>query len=148
VQPLVRQLEFRGSGLPLAGGILLVNATSQDGGGREALLETRITLLDEDRFEEHGSISFGGVDAIRFRSLQPGLLTATAADGLRHGGIVLSVDRGSGTLAGATGRITSRTSCSATPARSPTGSSRCSSCRLGRPPPRCSRQAPRPTPHG
>lgn len=75
--------------------------------GAEAHLECRLTFLDDDRFEEVGTISFGNGNTLRFRSAGAGTLGASADPGLRHGAVAWDVDGGAGSLAGATGRIVS-----------------------------------------
>src|SRR4051812_25870539 len=42
--------------------------------GAEAHLECRLTFLDDHRFEQVGTISFGNGHALRFRSAGPGTL--------------------------------------------------------------------------
>ena len=46
-----------------------VHGRLEPSGGGEAHLECRITLLDERRFEEVGTISFGNGNTLRFRTL-------------------------------------------------------------------------------
>src|SRR4051812_43499651 len=118
-------LEFRGHATPLSPGVLTARASAPRGSlltradadgmngacrltdGEEALLERRLTFLDETRFDELGTISFGNGNAIRFRSLGPGNLAQSADPELRQGTPSSEIDGGAGALAGATGRIVS-----------------------------------------
>lgn len=123
--PLVYALEFRGTAVSVDDRLLVVHATAPGcrlvtrfrGGrvagafetleGEEALLGARINLLGDGRFHEEGSVSFGGLEILRFHSLQPGELTPTALPELRQGVVLLAIDGGDGSLRGATGRIAS-----------------------------------------
>jgi hypothetical protein len=75
--------------------------------GEEAHLECRLTFLDDSRFEEVGTISFGNGNALRFRSTAEGMLADAAEPGLRHGAVTWEIDGGAGAFEGATGRIVS-----------------------------------------
>ena len=118
-------IHFRGHSIRLSPGVLTARATAPscalvtqidaDGvhgrlescEGGEAHLECRLTFLDESRFEEVGTISFGNGNALRFRTLGQGSLTCSEKPGLRHGAAAWDVDGGAGVFAGATGRIVS-----------------------------------------
>lgn len=118
-------IQFRGQSIRLSPGVLTARATAPscalvtlidvDGvhgrlepcEGGEAHLECRITLLDECRFEEVGTISFGNGNALRFRTLGEGTLTSSEMPGLSHGASSWDVDGGAGVFAGTTGRIVS-----------------------------------------
>jgi hypothetical protein len=125
VQHVAFSMQFRGHSIRLAPGVLTASATApssalvteisaegvhgrletRDGG--EAHLECRLTFLDDNRFEEVGTISFGNGNALRFRSAGAGTLAASAEPGLRHGTASWEVDGGAGRFEGATGRIVS-----------------------------------------
>lgn len=75
--------------------------------GGEAHFECRITLMDESRFEEVGTISFGNGNVLRFRSIGAGELVPSADPHLSHGTASWEIDGGAGAFAGATGRIVS-----------------------------------------
>lgn len=96
-------LEFRGYATPLDPGVLIARGSAPNDGG-EALLETRVTFVGEDGFEQLGTISFGNGDAVRFRSRGLGVLS----DGpeFRHGTAICDVESGCGRFEGAGGRIT------------------------------------------
>jgi hypothetical protein len=118
-------IHFRGRSTRLSPGVLTARATApgcalvtridadgvhgriepRDGG--EAHLECRLTFLDEARFEEVGTISFGNGNTLRFRTLVEGTLGVARAPGLSHGSSTWTVDGGAGVFAGATGRIVS-----------------------------------------
>lgn len=118
-------MQFRGHSTRLAPGVVTARATApssalitqvdRDGihsrlevrDGQEAHLECRLTFLDDARFEEVGTISFGNGNALRFRSAAEGTLADTAEPGLRHGAVTWEIDGGAGTLEGASGRIVS-----------------------------------------
>lgn len=118
-------VQFRGQSIRLSPGVVTARATAPSSAfvteidergvhgrveprdGVEAHLECRLTFLDENRFEEVGTISFGNGNALRFRSDGTGSLEPTADPHLRHGVSAWSVNGGAGAFAGATGRIVS-----------------------------------------
>ncbi len=103
-------LEFRGHATPLAPGVLLTRASAPTklfAPEGEALLETRVTLLDEDEFELAGTIGFGNGTALRFRTLRRGVIGPSPDPDIRMGTAVCVIDGGSGRLASASGRLTS-----------------------------------------
>jgi hypothetical protein len=118
-------IHFRGYSIRLSPGVLTAQATApscalvtqidadgvhghlEPSGGGEAHLECRITLLDERRFEEVGTISFGNGNTLRFRTLGVGTLTDSGSPGLKHGASAWDIDSGAGVFAGATGRSVS-----------------------------------------
>lgn len=122
---LTFSVHFRGHSTRLAPGVLtaqawapsaaLVTEIVPDGvharldarQGVEAHLECRLTFLDEGRFEETGTISFGNGHALRFRSVGAGTLRASRDPHLRHGTATWDVDGGAGAFANASGRIVS-----------------------------------------
>jgi hypothetical protein len=118
-------MQFRGHATLLDLGVLVARATAPsstlvteiDGlgvrgtlethGGGEAHLECRYTFIDDRRFSELGTISFGSGNALRFHSKADGSIGRCADPALRHGAITLEIDSGSGALGDATGRIVS-----------------------------------------
>jgi hypothetical protein len=118
-------MQFRGHVTPLSPGVLTARATAPSSAlvthvdldgvhghleareGQESHLECRLTFLDDLRFEEVGTISFGNGNTLRFRSSIEGTLAASADPGLRHGAATWVVDDGAGAFEGATGRIVS-----------------------------------------
>ena len=123
--PLAFSMEFRGHSTLLSPGVLTARATAPSGGlvtridrdgvhgsfepaeGEEALVERRLTFLDETRFEEVGTISFGNGNALRFRSVDAGTLVASADPRFRQGAAAWEIDGGAGVFFGASGRIVS-----------------------------------------
>jgi hypothetical protein len=118
-------VHFRGHSIRLSPGVLTARATAPSGAlvtvidasgvhgrleprdGEEAHLECRLTFLDESRFEEVGTISFGNGNTLRFRSAGTGILLPSGQPGLSHGVSAWEIDGGAGAFAGATGRIVS-----------------------------------------
>ena len=118
-------MEFRGHSTPLQPGVVTTRATAPSGAlvtridadgvhgafeavdGDEALLECRLTFVDESSFEEVGTISFGGANALRFRSVGFGSLDVSPDPALRQGTAAWAIDGGAGAFAGARGRIVS-----------------------------------------
>jgi hypothetical protein len=122
---LAFSMQFRGHTTRLTPGVLTVRATAPSSAlvtqvdsegvhshfeareGEGAHLECRLTFLDDNRFEEVGTISFGNGNALRFRNAGMGALAACAEPGIRHGTAAWEIDGGAGVFEGATGRIVS-----------------------------------------
>ena len=103
-------LELRGHATPVSPDVLLTRAHGTHvlfGGEHEAVLEGRVSLLDGGAFELAATIALGDASAIRLRTVEPGWLADSDDAGLRAGTAICEVDRGTGRLAGATGRIVS-----------------------------------------
>ena len=110
MQPLSYALELRGHATPISPGVLLTRAHGVHtlfGVECDALLEGRFSLLDGGAFELAATIGLGDGSALRLRTVEPGSLGDPGDAGLRAGTAICEVDRGSGRLAGATGRIVS-----------------------------------------
>jgi len=111
MQPVAFSLEFRGYSTALSPGVVTARASAPGGqltrNGGEALLERRLTFLNETSFEEGGTISFGDGNALRFRSVGLGTIGPSPQAGLRQGTAACVIDGGSGLFAGAAGRIVS-----------------------------------------
>jgi hypothetical protein len=105
--PVTQVFEFRGTASQVAPGALALHATAPSGDGTEALLDASLSFVGEEHFEERGSFSFGGLDAVQFRSLGPGHLVQSADPELQHGVALLEVVGGSGAFALASGRVVS-----------------------------------------
>lgn len=118
-------MHFRGTSVLLSPGVLTARATAPSGAlvtrigaagvrssfelaeGEEAHLECRLTFLDEERFDEVGTISFGNGNALRFRSLGHGTIEPSADPDLRQGSATWLIDGGAGFFAHASGRVVS-----------------------------------------
>ena len=103
-------LELRGHATPVSPDVLLTRAHGMHalfGREHEAVLEGRLSLLDGGAFELAATIWLGDGSAVRLRTVEPGWLAEADDAGLRAGTAICEVDRGSGHLAGATGRIVS-----------------------------------------
>jgi len=118
-------MQFRGHSTQFSPGVLTAKATAPSGGlitridgdgvhgifelveGDEALLERRLTFLNDTSFEEVGTISFGAGNAIRYRSVGHGTLSPSSQSGLHHGTATWAIETGAGVFAGASGRIVS-----------------------------------------
>jgi len=125
MQPVAFSMQFRGHVKTLSPGVLTARASAPSGGlvtridgdgihggfeiadGGEALLEWRLTFIDDSRFEEVGTISFGSGNALRFRSVGTGALADSPDPEFRQGTAAWEVDGGAGVFAGAAGRIVS-----------------------------------------
>lgn len=125
VRHVAFSMQFRGYSTRLSPGVVTARATAPSSAlvtevdpdgvhgrfevrdGDESHLECRLTFLDETRFEQVGTISFGNGNAVRFRSASEGRLADAAEPGLRHGAVTWEIDGGTGALEGATGRIVS-----------------------------------------
>jgi hypothetical protein len=105
--PIVRVFEFRGTASNAAPGTLDLHAVAEVANGAEALLDARLVFAGEETFEEIGDLSFGGLDTVQFRTLQPGRLVQSTDPELQHGAALLEVDGGSVTFAIVSGRIVS-----------------------------------------
>lgn len=111
--------------MPLTPGVLTARATAPSGAlvtsihpggvrssfepaeGEEAHLECRLTFLDDERFDEVGTISFGNGNALRFRSIGPGTIERSPSPGLRQGSVTWVIDGGAGVFADSSGRVVS-----------------------------------------
>lgn len=103
-------LELRGHATPVSPGVLLTRASGTHallGTEEEALLEGRLSLLEDDSFELAATVGVGDGSAFRLRTLTPGVLAPAPESGVRIGTAVCEVDRGSGRLTGVSGRLAS-----------------------------------------
>jgi hypothetical protein len=125
MQPVAFSMQFRGHTTLLSPGVLTARASAPSGGlvtridangvhgafesadGNEALLERRLTFIDDTAFEEVGTISFGNGNALRFRSVDAGTLVPSPDPELRQGTSAWEIDGGAGAFAAARGRIVS-----------------------------------------
>ncbi len=90
-----------------------VQGAIQPVAGESAQFESQVTMTGEATFEEHGSISFGAGNRLRFSTQGEGYLGPSAQADLSSGAVLWKVEAGEGQLAGASGYITSNFSVSA-----------------------------------
>jgi hypothetical protein len=96
-------LDFRGRLTGVRPGIFELSGTTPE----DAVLLAERSMRGESAFDEAGTISLGPGGAMHFHSCAPGFV-ASAADARRqHGAAMCAVDGGEGSLAGATGLMTS-----------------------------------------
>jgi hypothetical protein len=125
LQPIAYSLQFRGRITALSSRVLEQRASApsqvltttvdanglaghvQPGEGAEALLVSRLVLVDEGSFDQSGTIEFAPGHVLAFRSVGPSRLGRSPDPHLRHGAAVWEVEGGEGQFRGAHGRITS-----------------------------------------
>ena len=110
MQSLSFALESHGQATPVSPGVLLMRTSGVHrlfGQNGEALLEGRLSLLGDTAFELAATIGLGDGSAIRLRTVEPGSFDDVSHPGVRAGTAICEIDRGSGRLAGATGRLVS-----------------------------------------
>jgi hypothetical protein len=127
VRPLCFALEFRGRGAAVPGepgrrrasttapsqrtwtrlGAGGVEAGVEPAGGETATLEAEVRMTGESTFVESGRIRYGTAGAVTFRTVGEGVRGPSPIPGLVHGAVIWEVTGGEGTLAGASGLITS-----------------------------------------
>ena len=74
---------------------------------QRASFTSNVQMLEDGEFTEDGTIDFGVAGTLDFSTIGTGWMGPSAQDGLTHGGISWKIDGGTGSLAGATGIITS-----------------------------------------
>lgn len=127
MKELVFALEFKGTAGPVLGsdtrlqaktsatGQTLRSIINADGiqaslegaGGDSATFESEVEIVGEGAFLESGSIRYGSLGKLTFRTVGRGLLGPAPVAGLQRGAVVWEVTGGDGKLAGAQGMITS-----------------------------------------
>ncbi|MGH7332795.1 MAG: hypothetical protein ACREKS_08635 [Candidatus Rokuibacteriota bacterium] len=127
MKELVFALEFKGTAGPVAGsdtrlraktsatGQTLRSAIKVDGiqcsiegaGGDTATFESEVEIVGEGMFVESGTIRYGTLGAITFKTVGRGLLGPAPLTGLQRGAVIWEVTGGDGKLRGAQGLITS-----------------------------------------
>jgi hypothetical protein len=120
-------LQFQGSAAPVAGSSQTLHAkttaTNQTfrtvigAGGVQATLETldngqatfesQVVVNADGSFDENGTITYGSLGSVTFKTLGKGYISPSGIDGLQRGGVLWEVARGTGQFASATGVITS-----------------------------------------
>jgi hypothetical protein len=84
-----------------------IQATVESPGGGEAAFTSRVVVNADGTFDETGTITYGGLGMVEFKTLGKGYMFPSGIEGLQRGGVLWEVTRGTGQLAGATGVITS-----------------------------------------
>ena len=125
-------LQFQGSAAPVAGssrtlqaqttvasqtfrtvlGTDGIQATLEALGGGQAAFASRVVVDTDGSFDETGTITYGNLGTIEFRTLGKGYMFPSGIEGLQRGGVLWEVTRGTGQLAGAAEVITSNFSVS------------------------------------
>jgi hypothetical protein len=124
---LIYALQFRGLAAPTTDNpaVLVVAATASsraatstigDGGltsetsdvdGGMAAFESKVSLNDDNSFEETGTITFGEGNSLTFSTVGSGSIRPSAEESIMHGAVVWQIEGGIGQFAGASGLITS-----------------------------------------
>jgi hypothetical protein len=84
-----------------------IQATLEAPGGGHAAFSSRVVINADGTFDETGTITYGSLGTIEFKTLGKGYMFPSGIEGLQRGGVLWEVTRGTGQLAGATGTITS-----------------------------------------
>ena len=125
-------LQFQGSAAPVAGssqtlqaqttaanqtfrtvlGADGIQATLEALGGGQATFVSRVVVNADGSFDETGTITYGNLGSVEFRTLGKGYMFPSGIEGLQRGGVLWEVTRGTGQFASATGVITSNFSVS------------------------------------
>jgi hypothetical protein len=127
MKELVFALEFKGTAGPVPGsdtrlraktsatGQTLRSVIKADGiqaaldgaGGDTATFESEVDIVGEGMFVESGTIRYGTLGAITFKTVGRGMLGPAPMTGVQRGAVIWEVTGGDGTLRGAQGLITS-----------------------------------------
>jgi hypothetical protein len=84
-----------------------IQATLEAPGGGQATFESRVVLNTDGSFDENGTITYGSLGVVEFKTLGKGYISPSGIDGLQRGGVLWEVTRGTGQFASVTGVITS-----------------------------------------
>jgi hypothetical protein len=84
-----------------------IQATLEAPGGGHAAFSSRVVINADGTFDETGTITYGSLGTVEFKTLGKGYMFPSGIEGLQRGGVLWEVTRGTGQLAGATGVITS-----------------------------------------
>lgn len=104
MRPIPYAMRLTGRVSLISAGVLRRRETELPDGAR---LESELLFADDGSFREHGTLAFASGNAIRFRTLGTGQLTASPDPQVRHGSVTWELDGGSGRFEQAAGRITS-----------------------------------------
>ena len=84
-----------------------IQAGVEPTGGNAASFESDVEMTGEGAFLESGTITYGSSGSVRFKTVGHGILGPSPIQDLQRGAVTWEVVSGQGTLAGATGLITS-----------------------------------------
>jgi hypothetical protein len=90
-----------------------IEAAVDTPGGGHAAFTSRVVANADGTFDETGTITYGDLGAVEFRTLGQGYMFPSGIEGLQRGGVLWEVTRGTGRFTGATGVITSNFSVAA-----------------------------------
>jgi hypothetical protein len=118
LEPLVLTMRFTGHATPPAGEPPELDVRSEtesvtleggEGTGIDAVsYETHVTFTSEIAFTESGRVAVGrNGDALLISTVGEGYIGPSADPSILHGAVTWRIDRGEGTLEGASGLITS-----------------------------------------
>jgi hypothetical protein len=118
MEPLVLTMRFTGHATPPAGEPPELDVRSEtesvtleggEGAGIDALsYETHVTFTSATAFTESGRVAVGrNGDALLISTVGEGYIGPSADPSILHGAVTWRIDRGEGTLEGASGLITS-----------------------------------------
>jgi hypothetical protein len=89
-----------------------IEATLEALGDGQATFASRVVVNADGSFDETGTITYGSLGSVEFRTLGQGYMFPSGIEGLQRGGVLWEVTGGTGQFAGATGVITSNFSVS------------------------------------
>src|SRR5262245_31476845 len=125
MKQLIFALQFTGSAAPAGEGKLHAKTTAaaqtlrasfgrggiqttvEPAGGEGATFESDVQITGEGTFVESGAISYGSAGSVRLKTVGHGILGPSTMKDLQSGAITWQVISGQGSLADATGYITS-----------------------------------------
>ena len=84
-----------------------VDARTEDLLGEQAILQSEIERFDDGTFVEEGTISYGPVGKVVFKTTGRGFLAPTSINGWTHGAVLWTVTGGDGWFLNSSGFITS-----------------------------------------
>jgi hypothetical protein len=76
-------------------------------GGGHAAFTARVVVNPDGTFDETGIITYGSLGTVELKTLGQGYMFPSGIEGLKRGGVLREVTRGTARFAGATGVITS-----------------------------------------
>ena len=83
-----------------------IQAALEEPGGGHADFTSRVVVNADGTFDETGTITYGSLGTVEFKTLGKGYMLPSGIEGLQRGGVLWQVTRGMGQLAGVTRVIT------------------------------------------